>query len=192
MLTFGNTPVPWTASWSSEEPLTLGRDEVASSPLRSLVQPSSPGEGRPQFGKPHANRQRACIAKDLCDLCAKTLRGRTKVSLSHARPQPHGAEGWAILQVEPMLHKECAAISMRHCPSLRRDVRNGTLMVRQVIRHRVQFAIMDEIYTAEVTGFAERSVGHAKVELLKWVDRDEAWLVPHRPDEAQSQESTDG
>jgi hypothetical protein len=37
---------------------------------------------------------------------------------------------WDVLQVEPLLHRECAAISMRHCPSLRRDFSNGTLEIR--------------------------------------------------------------
>jgi hypothetical protein len=54
-------------------------------------------------------------------------------------------------------------------------------MVRQVPRHRVQFAILNPIHVHEyVPGYvadpADRIVGHAKVELLAWTDRDEAWL----------------
>lgn len=179
-LTYGGTPVPWTVSWTDEDRISIGRCPFSGG-RKALVQPSSPGVGKPLFGKPHANRQRECIARDLCDLCAKPLTLRTKVSLSHARPQPHGAEGWAVLQVEPMLHKECARISMRFCPALRRDIREGTLRVRQVLRYRVQFAIMDEVYCESVAGEATRAVGHAKVELIKWVDRDEAWLCGTTP-----------
>src|SRR3546814_14087164 len=78
------------------------------------------------------------MARFLCDICGKSLKTSTKVSLSHARPYPHGAEGWAVLQVEPMMHRKCAAVAIQHCPSLKRDVENGTLMIRQVLRYRVQ------------------------------------------------------
>lgn len=181
MLTFGNTPVPYTVSWSGEQECFIGVCEHAGG-LRALCNAVAPGEGTPVFGSPHCQRQRETIAKDWCDLCGKPLRNRTKVSLSHARPQPHGADGWAVLQVEPLLHKECAVISMKHCPSLRRDIRNGTLMVRQVLHHRIQFAVMAPEYVAQyvpdyVVNPKDRFIGHAKVELLKWVDRNEAWLT---------------
>jgi len=80
------------------------------------------------------------------------------------------------LQVEPLLHKECAAISMEHCPSLKRDIKAGTLKVRQVNRYRVQVAIMDPVYVAEIAGEKVKAAGHAKVELLAWIDRDTDWL----------------
>ena len=142
----------------------------------------APGQGKPQFGKPHSQRQREAIADDLCDLCGRTLRNKTKVSLSHARPRMNGAEGMAILQVEPLLHRGCAATSLRHCPSLKRDVAAGTVVIRQVNRHRVQFAIMSPEYVGTcVPGYAaapsDRIVGHAKVELQRWVGRDPAWLL---------------
>jgi hypothetical protein len=71
---------------------------------------------------------------------------------------------------------------LRHCPSLKRDVSAGTLMIRQVTRHRVQFAIMGPDYvSAYVPGYVaqptDRIVGHAKVELLRWSDRSADWLL---------------
>lgn len=143
---------------------------------QALCQPEARGAGRPLFGKPHAQRQRETIALGLCDLCGRPLKLATKVSLSHARPQPHGADGWAVLQVEPMLHRACARKSMEHCPSLRRDLAHGTLMIRQVTRWRVQAAIMDRPYVLSLTGQDVKALGHAKVELLAWIDRDLAWL----------------
>lgn len=130
----------------------------------------------------HSQRQREAVANGLCDLCGKPLRHRTKVSLSHARVRSNGAEGPAILQVEPLLHKACAATSLRHCPSLKRDVRSGQVAIRQVNRYRVQFAIIGPEYVGTyVPGYDaaphERIVGHAKVELLAWVDRDDRWLL---------------
>ena len=134
------------------------------------------GAGKPEFSKPHMNRQRECIARGLCDLCGKSLKASTKVSLSHARPVPHSAAGWEILQVEPLLHRRCAAESLRYCPSLKRDIENGTLMVRQVMTWRAQAAIMSEEFTASVTGRRIKALGHAKVQLVKWTDRDLTWL----------------
>ena len=50
-------------------------------------------------------------------------------------------------------------------------------MVRQVTRYRVQAAIMDEAYVKSVTGICRKALGHAKVELLAWIDRDADWLA---------------
>lgn len=174
-LMYGGVPVPNTASWSAEEAFSLGGCRFADGRL-SILQTEAQGVGKPLFGKPHCQRQRQAIARGLCDLCGKPLGARTKVSLSHARVRFNGAEGPAVLQVEPLLHRECAATSLRHCPSLKRDVAAGTAAIRQVTRYRVQLAIMDEIYVASITGRAERAIGHAKVELLAWKDRDAAWL----------------
>jgi len=171
---FGNTPVPYTASWAAEEQLFIARCPYFGAD--AIFQDVAIGQGKPLFGKPHAQRQREVIALCRCDLCGKSIRQSTKVSLSHARPQPHGAHGWAVLQVEPMLHRHCAAESMRLCPSLRRDVARGTLMVRQVTRHRAQCAIMSPEYVETITGTAIKALGHAKVELLHWIDRDACWL----------------
>jgi hypothetical protein len=172
---FGSAAVPWTVSWSAEEDHFLA--PCPHFKKLALSQPSALGEGKPQFGKPHSNRQREAIARGLCDLCGKPLKLATKVSLSHARPQPHGAEGWAVLQVEPLLHRACAAESCRWCPSLKRDIERGTLMIRQVYRWRAQCAVMSESYVESITGQRRTALGHAKVELMHWADRDLAWLL---------------
>ncbi len=176
-LYYGGVPVPYTASWSAEEN-THHIATCAYSGLPALCQASARGEGKPLFGKPHSNRQREVIALHLCDLCGRPLRVSTKVSLSHARVQPHGAEGPAVLQVEPLLHRQCAAISVKHCPSLRRDIAAGRLHIRHVTRFRIQFARMSEVYVAELTHGASRetAIGHAKVELQAWRARDISWL----------------
>ena len=179
ILRFGQTAVPWTVSWSGEEDHYLGACPFFKG--LALCQRSAPGAGRPLFGKPHSHRQRAAVARCLCDLCGRSLKLATKVSLSHARPVPHGAEGWAVLQVEPLLHRECAAESLRWCPSLRRDIEAGSLMVRQVTRWRAQCAIMSAEYVETVTGEARKALGHAKVELLDWIDRPEDWLRASAP-----------
>jgi hypothetical protein len=177
-LRWGEVPVPFTSAWTAEE--TFRVDVCPYARVPAICQEVRPGEGKPRFGTPHSQRQRQAVILGLCDLCARPLKNTTRVSLSHARPR-NGAEGMCVMQVEPLAHRACAAESIRHCPSLKRDIRAGTLMVRQVIKARPQLAIIAPEYLAEyVPGYqakpTDRIVGHAKVELQRWVDRDEAWL----------------
>ncbi|WP_454629707.1 hypothetical protein [Bradyrhizobium cenepequi] len=181
IMRFGNTAVPYTVSWTGEERQFVGHCRHANA--RALCMHHAPGAGKPCFGKPHSDRQREVIACGLCDLCGRSLRNRTKVSLSHARGRMNAAPGstTGILQVEPLLHRECALESIRFCPSLKRDLANGMLMIRQVNRYQVQFAIMAPEYIQHyvpdyVPTAADRIVGHAKVELIRWIDRDLGWL----------------
>ena len=136
---FGNAPVPFTVSWSGEADFYVA--DCPHARLRAICQSVAPGSGKPQFGKPHSQRQREAIARRLCDLSGRSLKNRTKVSLSHARVRSNGAEGPCIMQVEPLVHRECGARCIRFCPSLKRDIETGSLMVRQINRYRVQFAI---------------------------------------------------
>lgn len=176
ILHWGKVPVPYAALWSAED----GQMHVAQCPhinMPACCDIAARGQGKPVFGKPHMTRQREVIVNDLCDLCARPLRLKTKVSLSHARPVASGGEGLCIMQVEPLLHKDCAAICVQHCPSLKRDIDKGTLIVRQVIRYRHQVAILTSAAVEEFTGTAHGPVaGHARVELQRWIDRDLAWL----------------
>jgi hypothetical protein len=174
MLMYGGVPVPWTSAWTAEETFHVARCRWAG--MLAICQAVAQGEGKPRFGKPHSQRQRQAIAAGLCDLCAKPLRLKTKVSLSHARIRLDGAQGACVMQVEPLLCRPCAILSMAHCPSLKRDIKNGTLMVRQVGGYQVQIARMSRAYVKEITGTAVEAAGHAKVVLLSWKDRDAAWL----------------
>lgn len=83
---------------------------------RSVWQPHSPGIGTPIFAKPHNVRQRMAVRKMLCGHCGlPTERGKR---FWFARG--HYAEGY-YMTVDTPLHKECAEISARACPVLRRD-----------------------------------------------------------------------
>ena len=177
-LYWGNVPVPYVAAWTGEEQLFLGPCPYAGSAtgLKAIRQVQARGVGKPTFGKPHMDRQRQAIAQDLCDLCGRPLRNRTKVSLSQARPVGYAATYGDILQVEPLLHRECAALSVQHCPSLKGQIRDGIYHVRQVFQHRCQFAIYDEVGTEKAVGVRVKSISHAKVQLVKWVDQDLDWL----------------
>jgi hypothetical protein len=183
ILRYGGIPVPYTVSWSAEEApgmLYLGTCPYAR--RTAIRQHHARGQGKPRFGAPHADRQREVIVLGLCDLCARPLKTNTKVSLSQARPQLHAARPLDVLQVEPLLHKECAAESMRHCPSLRRQIEDGSLNIRQVSRWACQLAIYSEQGTFEAVGVRTEAVSHAKVQLIKWIDRDLSWLCASRHD----------
>jgi hypothetical protein len=179
ILRFGNTRVPVTSSWASEEHFFLERCRWFGGIAICQHDDTGPvaARGKPLFSKPHMQRQRRAMALGLCDICGRTLRTSTKVSLSHARPQPHGADGWAILQVEPMMHRACALEAVDQCPSLKRDVLADTLRIRQVLRWRAQCAVMDADYVQTITGQHTQALGHGKIELLEWQDRDADWLL---------------
>ena len=174
-LFFGSVPVPYTVSWSDEQ--TVHLDRCPHAKTIAMCNPMARGVGKPKFGAPHMQRQREVIAKGLCDLCGKPLAARTKVSLSQARPVLHAARPGDVLQVEPLLHRECAAMSMEHCPSLKTQARDSTLMIRQVFTHRVQFSIYSEQGVFEACGIRRKAVCYAKVQLVKFADRPADWLV---------------
>lgn len=179
LITYGSAPVPWTVSFSAEQPYFVDRCPYAK--RAALRQPQCRG-GKPDFKNPNFDRQRKTIILDLCDLCAKPLKASTKVSLSmpahNTLAARHGGTG--ILQVEPMMHRECALICLDRCPHLIRAAADGRLQVRQVTRWRPQVAIMSPDIIAEkvpdYTGPRHGIVGYAKVELLQWIDRDADWL----------------
>ena len=178
---WGHTLVPWTVAWTVEQSrIWVGRcphvQKIA------ICQLEAPGHGRPMFGTPHHQRQRRAIQMGWCDLCGRSLRNSTKVSLSKARPRGNAAEGWAVLQVEPMLHRGCAALSTEWCPSLKRDVRSGEVEIRRVTQWRAQLAVLrpDKV-PLYVPGYVvqpgQQIVGAAKVELQKWTRETLGWLV---------------
>ena len=179
ILTYGALPVPYAAAWSAES-----RTFIASCPwarCAAICQEEARGQGKPMFGTPHFGRQREVIVRGLCDLCARPLRNTTKVSLSHARARMNGAKALDVLQVEPLLHRDCAAESVRHCPSLKRDIAHGTLEVRRVTRHAFQLALSNPKFIAKyVPGYVEnpndRIVAHAKVQLLAWQAMRPEWI----------------
>lgn len=182
LLTYGNVPVPQTVLWSGEDESFLAVDEWADG-LMAMCNPDRQGEGRPMFGKPHMQRHRRAIVLGLCDLCGKPLKGHTKVSLSHAKMTHAARDELVVMQVEPLLHKICAAVSMQHCPSLKKDIGQGSLNVRLVQRYQVQIALLSTAAVLEFTGQTKTTdvAGHAKIVLLSWRDMSPGWLLASSP-----------
>lgn len=175
MQRWGNIIIPWTVAWTGERRFTVSRCPYART--MALCQEEAPGVGKPDFGKPHSNRQRRAQALQLCDICAKPLKGRTRISLSQDSARHVDGLGLVPLAVEPMVHKECAVISLDQCPALKKQVAAGTIFIRQVSQARLIAQVLNEAATLEFAGVsAPGAVGHLKLAITQFVARDEAWL----------------
>lgn len=132
LLEYGNTPVPQTTEWGREAGYFIAPCLYAGGRLAFCqhTKQNEPGD-RPAYGRQHFGRQRRAAVLGLCDLCARPLRGATKISLSRHLVSVH-----PVIQLEPLLHRECAVISMGACPDLRKGVAAGNLVVRRVTRWR--------------------------------------------------------
>lgn len=173
---YGDIHVPWTASWSGEDQFFIARCCYAND-LPALCQNENIGVGRPLFAKPHAVRQRKAMALRLCDICGRPLRGRTHVSLSQESPREVSGLGFIPLAVEPMVHKECALLALQQCPSLKRQAESGALRIRQVFQAKLVAQQLTEAATLEYAGVAAQgAVGHLKLAVVKYLDRDTKWL----------------
>jgi hypothetical protein len=155
--------------WSAEEEYFVGI--CPSFKVPAICQKEAQGQGVPRFGRPHAVRQRKMMLFGLCDLCAKPLRNSTKISLSDAfvRGVP---EARVLTQLEPLLHADCARVSLKHCPSLQRQREGGSLRITQVFRYRsraLRAQPEDRAkYVPEYTG--PDIIGLAAIDLLSWRD----------------------
>lgn len=164
---------PWTASWSGEEKFFVARCRYAMNG-HAICQPENPGDGKPVFAKPHSIRQRRAIVCGLCDLCGLPL-GTNRVSLSFERGSDVG-----FIQVEPLLHRRCAAISLQFCPHLKRHAEALTLPVREVVRSDVALARLTAAAVLEFTGerWPDGAVyGHAKLRVHRSIVRSVQWLL---------------
>ena len=154
--------------WSAEEEYFVGICPWFKMP--AICQKEAQGQGVPKFGRPHAVRQRKMMLFGLCDICAKPLRGSTKISMSNfGRDFP---EGRVVTQVEPLLHVECAKLSLQHCPSLQRQMEEGRLRIKQVFRYRARCLRAQPEdranYVPDYTG--PDIIGLAAIDLLSWRD----------------------
>ena len=129
--------VPYITSWSAEEtpaPEVVHHsrggiayadehiiDRDANGVLWTRVL-SRPRHGRPIFGKVHSLRQRRAMSRLLCQVCAgpadRTDDGVLWMLKDHREDWPNWPETMAC--TEPPICLNCARISRRACPALRR------------------------------------------------------------------------
>jgi hypothetical protein len=84
---------------------------------------SKPGQGRPQFGKVHARRQRRAMTKLLCQVCGQPADRNNDGILWLIGEDPRRPGTWPdpLYTVHPPVCAECAVRSVRTCPHLRRQ-----------------------------------------------------------------------
>lgn len=170
---YGNAPVPWTVMWS-EEDADYYVAECAWFRVPAICHKLAQGKGVPRFGSSHAMRHRQVLHEDLCDLCAKPLRNRTKVSMGMVFSLPFIE---FPVQAEPLLHRECALISYQHCPSLQRQAANDQLNIRQVFQYRIKLTPAGPKERARVPDCKLPLFGGlAVVEIIRQIERDLRWL----------------
>ena len=168
ILRYGDIPVPLPVMWSAEEEYFVAECPVFHKP--AICQHEARGEGVPRFGRPHTIRQRRAMALVLCDLCGKPLRNATKISLSSFGSDCR--EGMLLSQVEPLLHVECARVSVEHCPALRRQLRDGRMRARQVFacRPRPTVASAEERHSFVPDYDGLDVLGLSVMDVTKWRD----------------------
>lgn len=175
-LMYGNIPVPYSAAWTEENTFTIGYCPYAGG-SDALNQIDAPAQGRPTFATPHMNRQRESLFKGLCDICACSMRNRTKVSMSEER--------WTDVQgvkmplvVEPLCCRVCARIALAQCPHLKRRIADREIIIRQVYKYDVVCSQLTGEATMEFAGvYAPGTVGHLKMRLRKSAVRSLDWIM---------------
>lgn len=171
---YGNTIVPIPAMWSEEEEFFVGM--CAYSKMRAICQKEAQGKGVPRFGRPHAMRQRKMLVLGLCDICGKPLKYARKISLSAYCMKTKGGENFT--QMEPLLHEECARLSLDQCPALQRQREAHQLQVKEVFNYRAKmmFATEDDVERMIPDYIGPKLVGLGVIELLAWKDVSEEFF----------------
>ena len=84
---------------------------------------SLPGQGRPEYGKVHARRQRRAMTQLLCQVCGQRAHRNGEGILWLVCEDPGSPETWPdpLLISDPPVCTRCAPRAVRLCPSLRRQ-----------------------------------------------------------------------
>jgi hypothetical protein len=88
------------------------------------------GQGRPEFGRVHARRQRRAMTKLLCQVCGRRADRNADGVLWLVGEDPHQPGSWPVplLTAHPPVCAGCAVRAVRACPHLRRQ--HAVLRVR--------------------------------------------------------------
>ncbi|MEW1548007.1 hypothetical protein [Streptomyces tsukubensis] len=123
--------VPYITAWTSEhmaQPLVITKgagigyaDETPYDRDRDGVlwirEPSSPGRGKPVFGRVHPMRQRRALRRLLCQVCGHPA-DRNEQGILWLLG---GTDNEDLTTTHPPICAPCAALAVRTCPSLRRQ-----------------------------------------------------------------------
>lgn len=162
-------PVPSTVMWSAENRYFVDICPVVGK--LAICQNEAQDQGSPKFGHPHAIRQRRMLMEERCDLCEEYLKNTGKYCLSAI--DGIDCHPYSMLSVvEPLLHKQCAIVSITECPELQRQITAGVIRVRQVFlyRPRLTQALSQECIDFIPDYDGSPIIGQAMLDILKWRD----------------------
>lgn len=133
--------IPYAASWSSERQDAEVRYEPLVGGL-ALFQGGRQGEGVPDLGKLHSGRQRECVARLLCQVCHRPLKGKG-IMVPDATERHVTGHGKAVLVTEPLVCPPCFLVAKRHCVGMRRMIEDGTFQTALVWRYQMIVQMLD-------------------------------------------------
>ena len=133
--------IPYAASWTSERHDAAIRYDPLVGGL-ALFQSGKLGDGTPVLGKLHGPRQRECVAKRLCQVCHRHIKGQGVMvadpTMRHIRNI-----GTRTLVTEPLACRACASVAARHCPGIRRMEQDGTFQCGLVANYDIVVQLLD-------------------------------------------------
>jgi hypothetical protein len=111
-------PVPYVNIWSAEADESTWRlmPDVATNRPGLAVPPFLRGEGDPDFKRQAPNRQRACMFRQLCQIC--TGRGDWILVSSISTKFVFSEDEQHLVMTEPWLCRPCADYALSTCPGL--------------------------------------------------------------------------
>lgn len=113
-LKFGNSLVPWNASWTAEDSYDVRNCRWANG-KPAMWSPHKPGQGHPIFAKPHMVRQRRSIVEMRCTVCGEKTPNWDRWWFRLGNK----IDGWAFATTESPVHRACADLALQVCPHLR-------------------------------------------------------------------------
>lgn len=114
--------VPYVAAWSSEMPdFRVAPEPLLGGKIALFRASGRRGEGKPVLGKMDPGRQRRCILRSLCQVCAQPMRPEDAwYALLEERVTVPGLDFVDAVR-EPAACARCMADALLLCPGLRRE-----------------------------------------------------------------------
>lgn len=126
-------PVPYVNAWGPEDP---HRVTVANDPWcrAEAVFHDDTNQDAPDFTRQHMGRQRECVVRGLCQVCARPIPwSRRYLVVAALSVEQITLQGRPVMVVtEPWLDGRCAQFALNRCPALIRRTRDEQLQLVHV------------------------------------------------------------
>lgn len=126
---WGNLPVPFTAMWTGETPMTsfvVRRvPQLMNAPFL-FEGTNTPGLGKPMFSWFHTGRAADVLCRRVCQICLAPFAGAAMYCIGTAgstiNAMPHITDGLPMCP-------GCTRLSIEHCPALGRQLQASILRI---------------------------------------------------------------